>query len=173
MSAEPEWLLEVADEAGQALFQLPGLSPKSFQRHVGAETYVGSTIARTGCLCSDIRKLRFISAQSPHAGKPFQISACVGDFPRSAANNHSAPAASNGCTASGSRPRSPHQCRLSANHGRQLRSARKCAKRLRVFPCLRCKLKSQQMPTAHAADPIPINRPSIVFAGFASTAREG
>jgi hypothetical protein len=43
MSAEPEWLLEVADEAGQALFSFRFVA-ESFQRNVGAETYVGSTI---------------------------------------------------------------------------------------------------------------------------------
>ena len=42
MSAEPEWLLEVADEAGQALFSFRFVA-ESFQRNVGAETYVGST----------------------------------------------------------------------------------------------------------------------------------
>ena len=44
MSAEPEWLLEVADEAGQALFSFRFVA-ESFQRNVGAETYVGSTIS--------------------------------------------------------------------------------------------------------------------------------
>ena len=44
MNAEPEWLLEVADEAGQALFSFRFVA-ESFQRNVGAETYVGSTIS--------------------------------------------------------------------------------------------------------------------------------
>ncbi len=42
MSAEPEWLLEVADEAGEALFSFRFIA-ESFQRNVGAETYAGST----------------------------------------------------------------------------------------------------------------------------------
>jgi Domain of unknown function (DUF6894) len=42
VSAEPEWLLEVADEAGQALFSFRFVA-ESFQRNVGAETYAGST----------------------------------------------------------------------------------------------------------------------------------
>ena len=44
VSAEPEWLLEVADEAGQALFSFRFVA-ESFQRNVGAETYAGSTIS--------------------------------------------------------------------------------------------------------------------------------
>ena len=44
VSAEPEWLLEVADEAGQALFSFRFIA-ESFQRNVGAETYAGSTIS--------------------------------------------------------------------------------------------------------------------------------
>ena len=44
MNAEPEWLLEVADEAGEALFSFRFVA-ESFQRKVGAETYAGSTIS--------------------------------------------------------------------------------------------------------------------------------
>ena len=43
MSAEPEWLLEVADEAGQALFSFRFVA-ETFQRDVGAETYAAPTI---------------------------------------------------------------------------------------------------------------------------------
>ena len=41
MKAEPEWLLEVVDEAGQALFSFRFVA-ESFQRNVGAETYARS-----------------------------------------------------------------------------------------------------------------------------------
>jgi len=44
VSAEPEWLLEVADEAGQALFSFRFVA-ESFQRNVGAETYAGSPMS--------------------------------------------------------------------------------------------------------------------------------
>jgi len=42
MSTEPEWLLEVADEAGEALFSFRFVA-ESFQRNVGAEAFAGST----------------------------------------------------------------------------------------------------------------------------------
>jgi hypothetical protein len=44
MSAEPEWLLEVVDEAGQVLFSFRFVA-ESFQRNVGPETYAGPTIS--------------------------------------------------------------------------------------------------------------------------------
>ena len=44
MSAEPEWLLEVVDEAGQVLFSFRFVA-ESFQRAVGAETYADLTIS--------------------------------------------------------------------------------------------------------------------------------
>jgi hypothetical protein len=44
MSAEPEWLLEVADEAGEALFSFRFVA-EALQRNVGAETFAGSTIS--------------------------------------------------------------------------------------------------------------------------------
>lgn len=44
VSAEPEWLLEVADEAGQALFSFRFVA-ESLQRNVGAETYAGLTVS--------------------------------------------------------------------------------------------------------------------------------
>jgi len=43
MSAEPEWLLEVADEAGEALFSFRFVA-ETFQRNVGAEAFAGSTV---------------------------------------------------------------------------------------------------------------------------------
>jgi uncharacterized protein DUF6894 len=39
ISAEPEWLLEVTDEAGQALFNFR-FAAESFQRNVGTEHHV-------------------------------------------------------------------------------------------------------------------------------------
>jgi len=44
MNAEPEWRLEVADEAGQALFSFRFVA-ESVQRNVGAETYAGSPMS--------------------------------------------------------------------------------------------------------------------------------
>ena len=44
MNAEPEWLLEVADEAGQALFSFRFVA-ESVQRNVRAETYGGSPMS--------------------------------------------------------------------------------------------------------------------------------
>jgi len=108
------------------------------------------------------RDRKFIASSSTGSRRPISLPA---------------PAASNGCAVrAGVGPDRRHPMPpLSANHGRRLRPARKCCETPPRPSILRCKLKSQPMAASTwRRTRYPVEWAiSIVFAGFASTAREG
>jgi hypothetical protein len=165
-------------------FQLPVcrriVPTQRWGRNICRFAHERGSVAVTTCVSAHQPAPVSFRNQSPHADRPFRMAPCVGDFPWSSdrqsrrgdgdANIFLRYQGWRSVPIAGTRWR--HCPRAMVGGSDQRGSA---AKRLRVLPCLRCKLKSQPMAdSTWRRTRYPVEWAiSIVFAGFASTAREG